>query len=243
MRFNVHASRRARWGPIAVLLAAVCVFGTAATRSAAHSIIPTLKGVFPLGGGVYAWVYELDLSKNSKVTQESGFGDFFEQADLFYAQYDLTNTLGTITTTPNTSWGIGAATDMASGWSASWLPAPFPVPNAGIPPTITPGIFSQITAFVQWNGSGAIDGGSSGVYLGDYAFKSLSDGTKWKTGAYAARDHYYNFSNLGDPNNNSLQGNNGTTTVPGPVPVSGAHTAVIGLFGSTLFLLRMRKRA
>ena len=229
MRFNVHPSRRARWGPIAVLLAAVCVFGTAATRSAAHSIIPTLKGVFPLGGGVYAWVYSLNLDGSSTAQP----GDYFEQADLDNALAHINGV--DLTTTPNTSWGIGAATDMAVGWSATWLPAPIPVLNpAGPPPvTVTPG-FNKLTwaAEVQWLGGVNVNGP---MYLGDYAFKSLSDGTKWKKGGYASQDH--------NQFDGSLQGNLGSIKVPGPVPVSGAHTAVIGLFGSTLFLLRMRKRA
>jgi len=228
MRFNVHASRRARWGPIAVLLAAVCVFGTAATRSAAHSIIPTLKGVYPLGGGVYAWVYSLNLDASSTAQP----GDYFEQADLDNALHGAAD----ITTDPTAvGWSIPGTTAMAPGWSASWLPAPIPVVNpAGPPPvTVTPG-FNKLTwaAEVQWLGGVNVNGP---MYLGDYAFKSLSDGTKWKVGGYASQDH--------NQFDGSLQGNLGSIKVPGPVPVSGAHTAVIGLFGSTLFLLRMRKRA
>jgi len=227
MRFNVHASRRARWAPIAVLLAAVCVFGTAATRSAAHSIIPTLKGVFPLGGGVYAWVYSLNLDGSSKVQSS----DFFEQADLANALHGPLD----ITSTPNTSWGIGAATDMSANWSASWLPVAIPIPNpsGNIPPTVTPG-FNQFTwaALVKYTAGGTVNGPQ---YLGDYAFKSTTNWPNWAIGGYGSKDH--------NAQTGLNQGNLGQIYVPGPVPVSGAHTAVIGLFGSTLFLLRMRKRA
>ncbi|MGC8667776.1 MAG: hypothetical protein ACP5VE_06680, partial [Chthonomonadales bacterium] len=140
-----------------------------------------------------------------------------------------------ITSEPFADWGIVGATDMADGWKASWLPAPTPVINpAGPPPvTVTPG-FNKLTwaALVSWAGSGNVVGPQ---YLGDYAFKSLSDASKLKAGGYGSQDHN---TKTGTP-----QGNLGQVQVPGPVPVSGAHTAVIGLFGSTLFLLRMRKRA
>jgi len=239
MRFNVHASRRARWGPIAVLLAAVCVFGTAATRSAAHSIIPTLKGVFPMGGGVYAWVYSLELTPSTSYVES---GDFFEQGDLVNALHGSSD----ITTTPH-AWYVSAGsswsyipTDMSSDWTAYWIKPPQMIPNGIYPPTINDkSSTSGWTAFVGYSGAQLF----GPIVLGDYAFLSQSDLTKATLGGYGSQDHYYNKAWAGDPNNYKPQGNYGTAAVPGPVPVSGAHTAVIGLFGSTLFLLRMRKRA
>lgn len=223
MRFNVLASRRARWGPMVVLLAAACVFGTASTRSAAHSIIPKLESVTP-GSGAYVWLYSLtlDVSSTAKV------GDFFEQADL------VNMIPGSETTTPFTAYGVGTDALAGFGFTASWSPLPGPVFDSnGNPVTVwhISGTYPAVYV-TKTSGPDVVGTGVPGN-LGYYAFLSKSSGS-FSIGGYGSDDHN---TNLG-----TVQANVGLVQVP-VVPVSGAHTAVIGLFGSTLFLLRMRKRS
>ena len=216
--------RGARWGPLCVLAAVLCLAGTAPRANA--SIIPTLVSVTQPGGAgtPYIWLYSLTVDTVSTVQT----GDYFVQADLGNI------ILGTTTSTPFTTYGVG--TNLPGTFTATELPTSIPVINpAGPPPTtVTPG-FNKLTTAVEVLYLGAPNVVGTGAAIGDYAFESWTPLKNAIAGGYGSQDHNTALA--------SLQGNLGQTLVPGAVPVSGAHTAVIGLFGSTLFWFRMRRKS
>jgi hypothetical protein len=194
-----------------------------ARASGGNSILVSFIGSVPLGGGLFGWDYSATGVDGVVLADQRRIetGDFFTIYD--FVGVDVPGTFAAATPA---SWSVLSIAPVG-------LTPPAIAPLPGDDPTITN---------VTWVYSGpttAYPGAPGALLFGTFRIVTNVAATAASIGIdfYSAQDTI-----AGGPLTGTKDQNVGTLAVnKGVVPVSGAHTAMIGMLGGGLFWLRSRK--
>jgi hypothetical protein len=219
MQFTIKRSITHCIRTILITAAFLGLFGLAARNAQAqaehNTITPSFTGVAAFGGGEFTWSYDVFITESP-----GPFGRRLEAGD-FFTIYDFAGFV------------VGSEMNPA-GWT--FASSPLGLDPVGVTPSIPD---SPAIPNLTWTYTGAtidVPGPPFFVDLGDFSARSIY--TVETVVSYTSQD-----TQTGGALDGLKAGDKGDTIGPraSAVPISGAHTAIIGMLGSGLFWLRSRK--